>query len=70
MAEIQLKAPAGMFRVIGCDTFEPPPDGDYFIGDYSDLSQAVAAAESEGGVMNRTYVYDEDGKQLAAYGTA
>ena len=57
----ELKAPPGLYRVIGVDTFEGPT-ADYLIGDFASLQKAEKAAQDEGGEMNPCYVYDDKGK--------
>ncbi len=61
------KAPAGEFRVIGIDTFEPP-GSDYLIGDFDSHEAALRAAEKAAGPMTPVYVYDDEGKRIAAFG--
>jgi hypothetical protein len=66
---VALKAPPGKYRVVGVDTFEMPGKGSYIIGDYLTLPEAEDAARANGGTMNKTYVYDSDGKVLGDFGT-
>lgn len=60
----ELNAPTGKFRVIGVDTFEGL-FADYFIGDYDTREEAVNVAKAKGGEMNKTYVYDDKGKECS-----
>lgn len=60
----ELKAPKGKFRVVGVDTFESPT-ADYLIGDYKEKETAIVTARIKGGEMNRTYVYDDNGKEVS-----
>ena len=63
----ELIAPAGMYRVVGVDTFNGPTV-DYLIGDFPDKKQAVATAKRRGGDMNPVYVYDDEGRLVASFG--
>jgi hypothetical protein len=66
---VELQAPTGKFRVVGVDTFEPPGEGSYVIGDYAALGKATSIARAKGSTMNVTYVYNDAGKVLARFGT-
>ncbi len=65
-ARNELKAPAGMFRVVGIDTYEPP-GCDYLIGDFEEREEALRTAERSAGPMTPVYVYDEHGERIAAF---
>jgi hypothetical protein len=64
----RLKAPQGMFRVVGVDTFEGPRE-DYLIGDYGSQARALKVARRHGGQMNPVHVYDDQGNSLAMFGS-
>jgi hypothetical protein len=64
----RLKAPRGMFRVVGVDTFEGPRE-DYLVGDYGSKAKALKVAKRHGGQMNPVHVYDDQGNSLAMYGS-
>ena len=59
----ELRAPPGLYRVIGVDTFEGPL-ADYLIGDFASLQKAEKAAKADAGEMNPCYVYDDQGTML------
>ena len=59
----ELRAPLGLYRVIGVDTFEGPL-ADYLIGDFASLQKAEKAAKDDCGEMNPCYVYDDKGKMV------
>lgn len=63
-SENKLQAPKGKYRVIGVDTFEAL-NADYIIGDYKDRIKAIRIAKNEGGTMNPTYVYDDEGNEVS-----
>jgi len=56
-----LKAPKGMYRVIGVDTFEGP-FADYLVGDFTSIDEAKKRACQGAGEMNPRYVYDDSGR--------
>lgn len=56
--EIVKKAPKGMFRLIGYDSFEGAP---YSIGDCDTLEEAAEIATEKGGTMNLVYIHDDTG---------
>ncbi len=58
------KAPKGLFRVIGEDTF-PTPHEEYFVGDYEDLESAKDAVKEEDGPMTCVTVFDDHGQELS-----
>ncbi len=51
---------AGQFRVIACDTFEGP-FADEFVGEFTELDEAIVAAKSALSPMMAVYVYDDTG---------
>lgn len=55
------KAPKGKFRVIGVDTFDGT---DWIDGDFKTKEEAFAKANSKGGEMLKTHVYDDKGNHL------
>lgn len=61
-----LKAPKGKFKVIGVDTFD---GGDWVVGIFSDKNKAIEKANSQGGIMSITYIYDDNGNQVYKAGT-
>lgn len=63
---LELKAPAGKYRVIGVDTFDGT---DWVSGDYDTLDQAKQNAKDEGGTMLKTHVYDDTGKHVFEAGS-
>jgi hypothetical protein len=65
---VDLKAPKGMYRVVGVDTFEGP-FADYLIGDYLDPDEAKKQAHEKAGEMNPCYVYDDAGVMIFEAGT-
>lgn len=58
---VEKKAPTGMFRVVGVDTFS---DEDWVQGDYKTLQEAIDEADERGAVMTKMYVYDDAGTYL------
>lgn len=60
------KAPRGMYRVIGVDTFD---GGDWLDGDYDTLDAAIKVAQAKGGTMTVMYIYDDEGRTLGSKGT-
>jgi len=64
----RLKAPKGRYRVVGVDTFEGPRD-DFLMGDFDVLEDAKEEARYNGGEMNVTYVFDDEGNTLARFGS-
>lgn len=65
----RFKAPKGKYLVIGVDTFEGPT-ADYEIGTYKSKEEALSVANSRGGEMNKTYVYDDEGYEVSGgYGS-
>jgi hypothetical protein len=65
MTSLELKAPAGKFRVVGVDTFDGT---DWVYGDYDTQEQALALAEAKGGEMLKTHVYDDTGRHIGGFG--
>jgi hypothetical protein len=57
------KAPNGLYRVIGTDTFSWPHE-DYWIGGCAGLPEAEKLASSHMGAMNSAAIYDDNGKRL------
>lgn len=49
------------FKVVGVDTFSHE---DWVEGYFDTKEEALAVAKSKGGVMNKMYVYDKDGKRV------
>lgn len=64
--ELDLKAPAGKYRVIGVDTFDGT---DWIYGDYNSKEEAIKLAKEKGGTMLKTHVYDDQGKHVFQAGT-
>jgi len=64
----RLKAPKGMFRIVGVDTFEGPR-ADYLINDFESQEEAMKVAKRHGGVMNPVHVYDDQGTSLRRFGS-
>lgn len=60
MITSEMKAPTGLFRVIGVDTFDLE---DWVIGDYS-FDEAIKQADANGGEMLKTHVYDDQGNHV------
>lgn len=60
------KAPKGMFRVIGVDTFS---NEDWCNGDYKTKAEAFGEASTKGGTMTKMYVYDDKGVCLFEAGS-
>lgn len=60
------KAPPGMYRVIGVDTFD---GGDWHERDFDNKADALSHARSRGGEMTRMYVYDDTGHHVGTAGT-
>lgn len=65
--DTEQKAPKGLFRVIGVDTFDMTDwaDGDF---DTKDLAIAHAEERVEGQQMMKMHVYDDTGKHLYSCG--
>ena len=61
-----LIAPKGKFRIIGVDTFD---GGDWIVGEYDTLEEAINIANKKGGTMTMMYVYDDRGKLHHSAGT-
>jgi hypothetical protein len=55
------KAPKGKFRVVGVDTFD---GGDWIEGDFKTKDEAFKHANTKGGEMLKTHVYDDKGNHL------
>jgi hypothetical protein len=59
------KAPKGLFRVMGMDTY-PLLAEEYLVGDFSDLASAKKAAKR---LLNRPmyeiYIYDDTGGEVS-----
>jgi len=66
MTRDEMKAPKGMFRVVGVDTFS---NEDWVYGDYKTFKEAKEFADKHGGNMNVVYVYDDKGSPLHHAGT-
>ena len=66
MTSLELKAPAGKFRVIGVDTFDGT---DWIDGDYDTEEIAIQQAKVKGGTMLKTHVYNDEGKHIFEAGT-
>ncbi len=66
LSEKALKAPKGKFRVIGVDTFD---GGDWIEGDFDSKKEAFERANSKGGTMLKTHVYDDKGNHLHQSGS-
>lgn len=64
-ASVELKAPPGMYRVVGVDTFDRT---DWVEGDFDTLEAALARARSGGGEMLKTHVYDDQGRHMGTAG--
>jgi hypothetical protein len=63
-ADGELKAPPGMFRVVGVDTWSGP-FADSLIGDFPSLDEAVETAKKlKPNDDFRVYIYDDTGKWL------
>jgi len=60
------KAPKGKFRVVGVDTFD---GGDWIEGDFKSKEQAIKCANSKGGEMLKTHIYDDKGNHVGEAGT-
>jgi len=65
MTTLELKAPPGKFRVVGVDTFDGT---DWIYGDYDTIEEATSLANSKGGEMLKTHVYDDAGKHCGGAG--
>lgn len=70
---IEKKAPNGKFRVIGEDTFDDREwaqgeFNEWIIGDFDSLDAAQAKAIEKSGNMQKTYVFDSDGKLIKDFG--
>ena len=63
---VELQAPTGKYRTVGVDTFDGT---DWVIGDYNTMGQAISAANSKGGAMLKTHVYDDVGQHIHSAGT-
>lgn len=61
-----LKAPKNKFRVIGVDTFS---NEDWEEGVFDKVDEAKQVAKEKGGIMTKTYVYDDKGNCLYDAGT-
>lgn len=66
LSQKDFKAPNGMYRVIGVDTFD---DDDWIEGDFSTSKEAIDRANEKGGEMLKCHVYDDTGKHIAEAGT-
>ncbi|HEY4755754.1 MAG TPA: hypothetical protein VIH28_06855 [Ignavibacteriaceae bacterium] len=55
------KAPKGKFRVVGVDTFD---GSDWIEGDFKTKEEAFKEANTKGGSMLKTHVYDDSGNHL------
>jgi hypothetical protein len=66
MTTLTLKAPEGKFRVVGVDTFDGT---DWIYGDYDTREEATKVANSKGGQMLKTHVYDDVGKHICGAGS-
>lgn len=63
---VELKAPAGKFRVVGRDTF----DGTEWVqNDCDTLEEALNLANKKGGTMLKMSVYDDKGTYRGEAGT-
>ncbi len=70
----ELKAPKGKFRIVGIDKFETPGEGNFVIGDYNNLHEALEKARNmtreaskdstDPNTATVFYVYDENGGYL------
>ncbi len=59
------KAPIGMYRVIGLDTFD---GGDWLDSDHDTLEAAETVAKHKGRDTIVMYIYDDEGKYLGGFG--
>lgn len=70
-------APEGKYRVLGTDTFSPPTDPDWVVGDFDSKEEALETAreknEAAGGLdaddemstmICRYYAYDDEGNYI------
>jgi len=64
--EIQLRAPAGKFRVIG---FALRDDQKYMIGDFDNIEAAEECAKKHGMVGNPAHVYNDRADLVVRYGS-
>ena len=64
--DIQSRAPAGKFRVIG---FALRDNQTYLIGDFENSQAAEECAEEHGHVGNPAHVYDDSGELVVRYGS-
>lgn len=62
----ELKAPKGMFRVVGVDTFSHE---DWVELDHYNREAALAHAKMKGSVMNKMHVYDDHGSHIGEAGS-
>ncbi len=62
----QFRAPEGKFRVIGVDTFD---HSDWIYGDYDTKEEAISLANTKGGTMLKTHVYDDQANHIHQAGT-
>lgn len=59
-------APAGQFRIIGVDTYEPDS---WIAGDYPTLAEAIKAADKLGAPKVLAHVHDDQGRHVYEAGT-
>ncbi len=63
----QVTAPTRQFRVMGVDVRDGL--GNYRIGDFETLAEALEVATKRAGVGNPVYVYDDTGRMLVRVGS-
>ena len=65
--EERLKAPAGKYKLVLIDRFEPLFEGDTTIGVFDTLEEAIKAMAGEGGEQNSLIeylIYDDQGNLI------
>lgn len=62
----KLCPPAGLYRVIGVDTFSGE---DWVEGDFATAEEALTAANNRGGTMLKMHVYNDKGRHIGEAGT-
>ncbi len=63
----QVTAPTSQFRVMGVDVRDGL--GNYRIGDFDTVAEALEAATKRAGVGTPVYVYDDEGRLLVRVGS-
>ena len=69
--EERLKAPAGKYKLVLIDRFEPLFEGDTTIGIFDTLEEAIKARAGEGGEPNsfiEYLIYDDQGYMVESEG--